>query len=1611
MSSIDSRIVDMKFNNAQFASGVQSTIGMLGRLKESLHLDGAAKSLDGLNAAGKNFSLSHIATAVDGLASKFSALSVIGITALSNIANKAVNAGLTMVKSLTIDPIKQGFAEYETNMNSIQTILANTQKYGTTLKDVTRNLDELNTYSDKTIYNFSDMTKNIGLFTNAGIKIDDATSMIKGFSNAAAASGTSAEGAAGAAYQLSQGLSSGKITLMDWKSLTNVGMGNKNMQNSIIDIADAMGTFKGKGTDAASAQKNFNSTLEKGWLTADVMSTYLRFMAGDIDAAALKTMGLSDATIKSMVAEQKTAEEAATKVRTFTALMGTLRESVGSGWSTTFKTLFGDFNEATALWTGVNSALGAIISKSANARNKMLGVWKALGGRNLAIDAIKNSFNALMKVITTITAAFRQIFPAMTGKDLFNITKAFDNFTKKLIMSKDTAENLKHTFAGIFAVFSIVKQVIMAVAGVVMAVLAPLFNNLDIASGGILAVTGSLGDWIVALDKAMKGSTWFSDTFAKVSAVIKPFADVISFVATKISDFTIALFQASNSKILTFVTNVGTKFWELVGILSGPVRKALDSIISGFKDFQGSLHFDGINTGSLSGVQKTFEELRTTVVLFGTAIYESLQSKFEQAGGSIKTFGALLYANLQKKFENAGASIIAFGVKVGAALTNVADAIKNIGSGASTKATSGLQTAGEALRPVWQAISDIFDSIRTSLGRLGGGIKNAVDYVKNGIKQILAGADPNVVMGTLNLSIFAAVAIMVKKFVGSLMDTFTGGVKKSLSGALDQLTGTLKAMQTNLKADALKKIAMAILILAAAVMLLSLVNPDRLMPAVLAMSAMLVEMLAAMALLDKITSNKGFLKIPILALSLALLGGAMILFAIAAKKFGAMKEDDLKRGLVGIAVALAASNLARGGKMSGFALLLLAFALNSIADAMEKMAGIPWDALKKGTLIMAVILLMIAAFGAIPFDGVNVLVAAAAMIVLAFALTALTKVIQLLAGIKWDVFTEGLKRMALALVAIAVAMSLMPPGMVLSALAIGILALTLTALAGAIVLFSKIDWKTFTDGIGRIGLALVVLGIGLTAMLVALPGAVALIVAAVGLGMLVPVLLALGKMEWDVIKKGLIAIAAVLILLAVGGLLLIPASVGFLLFAAAILIMGVAAVVAGVGLGLMGVGLAAVAASGAVAIPLLIKLLESLIGMLPQLAASLAQALIAIIQVIGTSAPIIGKAFTGICLALLVSLNAVVPPLLALIIKLLQNLLIQIAASMPQFMKSGMSILLSFLTGIKNNIYQLVTVVADIIIRFLNALAAKLPAINAAGVNLLIKLLQGLAQNIGNVVTAGAKIIVQFLQGIARNLGSIITAGANIIIQFIRGIGSNANRIIDAAADTIIKFVRGLSTSIDAHSSELGAAGGKLAGSIVSGLVKGLGAGIWEVGKAAGKLASAAWDKFTGLFKPGSPSKTMIILGKQIDQGLVIGMNNYAGLVANSSNAVGAGAINAMRKSISGIADVINEDIDMTPVIRPVLDLTAVKKDATLIGGLLGKPSLAVGKAYEHASSVAAERSAAQWANMLQPESEKVPATTVSFTQNNNSPKALSNAEIYRQTKNQLSVVKGALTA
>lgn len=343
---IDRRVVEMQFRNEDFERNADKTISTLDKLKTALHLEGAASG-------------------VEAVAAKFSALQVVGVTALANITNSAVDAGKKIVNALAIEPITSGFSEYELKMNSVRTIMSST---GESIETVNKYLDELNEYSDKTIYSFSDMTQNIGKFTNAGVKLEDAVMAIKGISNEAAVSGANANEASRAMYNFAQALSSGSVKLIDWKSIENANMSTVEFKQQLIDTALELGTLvkegdkykstttdlTGKVSEAFTTTTMFNESLSSQWMTTDVLVKTLKKYADETTEIGKK------------------AYEAAGEVTTFSKMCDTLKETAQSGWAKTWEIVFGDLETAKKIFTPLTETIGGLLDKMSDFRNNLL---------------------------------------------------------------------------------------------------------------------------------------------------------------------------------------------------------------------------------------------------------------------------------------------------------------------------------------------------------------------------------------------------------------------------------------------------------------------------------------------------------------------------------------------------------------------------------------------------------------------------------------------------------------------------------------------------------------------------------------------------------------------------------------------------------------------------------------------------------------------------------------------------------------------------------------------------------------------------------------------------------------------------------------------------------------------------------------------------------------------------------------------------------------------------------------------------------------------------------------------------------------------------------------
>ena len=432
-TTIDQNVVEMRFDNKHFENNVQTTMSTLDKLKQKLHLTGASKGLEDINTAAKKVDMTGLGKGVEVVQAKFSALQVMGVTALTNITNSAVNAGKRIVSALTVDPIRTGFQEYETQMGAVQTILANTKSKGSTLDDVNKALDTLNTYADKTIYNFTEMTKNIGTFTAAGVDLQTSVDSIQGIANLAAVSGSTSQQASTAMYQLSQALAAGKVSLMDWNSVVNAGMGGELFQNALIRTSELLDTGAKK---AIKAHGSFRESLTKGeWLTTEVLTETLKQISGAYTDAELLAQGYTKEQVKEIQELAQTATSAATEVKTFTQLWDVMKESAQSGWAQTWKLIIGDFEEAKALLTPLADFFTGVIGKMSDARNKLLesALGRSFGDLSKKINSVLEPMKGTAKSIEKVTDSvkdYSKVVDEIIGGDWGNGQARWDKLTE-----------------------------------------------------------------------------------------------------------------------------------------------------------------------------------------------------------------------------------------------------------------------------------------------------------------------------------------------------------------------------------------------------------------------------------------------------------------------------------------------------------------------------------------------------------------------------------------------------------------------------------------------------------------------------------------------------------------------------------------------------------------------------------------------------------------------------------------------------------------------------------------------------------------------------------------------------------------------------------------------------------------------------------------------------------------------------------------------------------------------------------------------------------------------------------------------------------------------------
>lgn len=1400
MPSVDNRIVSMTFDNQRFENKLQDTIDSLNKLGDSIDDLANHQPFDDINTAANRFDVGNMADAIDSISNKFSALGAIAFTAIQNITN-----GILGFVGHIADIGKQDVLAPILTGGKQRAMNIEQAKFmfaGLGL-DVQKGMDSAKAAVLGTAYGLDAAAKVASQFGASGIKVgDQMTSALRGVAGAAAMTGSSFSEIGDI---FAQSAASGKVRTIDLEQFSTRGL------NAAAAIAKVMGKTEAQVREMAS-----NGTLDFATFAGAMDKAF-----GSHATEANKTYAGSLANLHAAMSRMGEA---------FLAPRLTQERDI-------FNALTPDIDKMTAAMKPlfqVFTDFGDVTSKHLIATLNHVDFKKITEGFKIISFGVKDLIETFNNIKDAIKSAFKDVFPPSTLGAFTSFALVFHKLAENLKPTAEVLKVIRDVFHVLFETIKVGFDIVKGLFGV-LEHLGAIFKTLTASSiganGGILGLIDKLALLIIKVEDFLTKGGGLERFFAKVNIII----DV---VVVKIQQFI--------DKVKDMSESVEKK-------LAGPT-KAVDDFAKKVNEFFFGNSPLGKNDRDHSGV---------------TEASNRIQQRLDQVSSGFDKF-----VNF---FKNAA------------------------------------------------------DKLKAPLDKAWNIFANWMNDFKEKIVNAFKPGDFDSSVDAINVGLLTALTVMFRRFMkGGLNISFDSGIFKKIKESFDQLTGTLKAMQTEIKAEAIEKIAISVAIMAASLLVLSLIDSKKLTQALLAVTVSMSELGLMLKVLDDIGKGAGgtvklvalsgtMIAISTSALILAgalailaaldpfklagalaamvgmlaalvgtlkaisgdnkdmlipanmliLIAGAMVILSGAIAILAALDPLRLAGALAGLTAALALmvgtlkalSGDTKDLIVSTQALNLIAISMVILAGAIAILASIDPIKLASGLLGLTTALsLMVGTLKVMSGETKDIIASAFALNLIATSMIILSKAIELIGSMDWKTLDQGLLGVAAALAIIAATTLLMPPDLPAIGLGLVLVALAVNGIAIALRLMS--DTKHMGQALESMGLALLILAAGAMAMEGALPGAIALGVMAVALGILTIVLEQLAKIKTGDIIKALIAMAGIIGILAGMSILLSSALAPMIGLAVGLGAIGLAFVALGYGMFMLGKGLEAIAKFGLVGFDVLAKgfhvLFRSVIAELKNEIEDLLNAV-----------PLLIRLVDAILSQLLDTLIKLTPKLAKLLIELFKNGLKALREIYPDLIQTGLFLLLKLLEGIANNIDPIVTAAINILVNFLQALSDNVGLLIQAGVNLIISFLSGVSSAEDQIMTAVIQIMLNFVQTIVNNIQIIIDAGANMLIQLIFGITRDILKIADAITQIIQEFI----IQIGIHAVDIATTGTNVL--------------IWFLGALTGdviRIANAITD--------------MIIA-------LVTALGNDGGKIA----AAGAGALAKFLKGLGGDANIIGQAI------------------------------------------------------------------------------------------------------
>lgn len=1117
---VDERVVSLDLENERFESKVQNTIKSLSQLTKALNLDGATDGLSELQKTANGMNFGELINGLDTINNRFNVVTYAVNALVANLTNKAVNAAERFVKSLSVDQVAAGWNKYNQQLSYVQTIMNAT---GKSVEDVDKIIAKLAWFSDETSFSLNEMMSALSTAAASGADLEKVIPMVEGIATATAYAGKSGNEFVHVIRNIMQSYSSGYLSLMDWKSVELMQVNSKQLEQTLIDTAVALGKLKeGQVTPAG-----FRDSLKDKWIDTEVMEIgfskfsammekayklinagmfeqasdaieYLSDKTQDYTEAAKKLVSSGaftdiDSAIKYLTEDSEDYIAAATKAaqsaKTFGEMVDATADAVSTAFSNIFKEIFGDYDESVKLWTDLANFLWEVLVPPLQNVRDMLSTWKDYGGRDQIIQGFQNIYEAVVALIKPIHEVFREFIPKKSTQDLINFSKNFKKFTETLIISSEQAEKIKDTIRGIMDILSLMFRIASNVIKPLVSLISPIFNIiLDIS-----AVIGKL------LSSIATGSNIVNDLNLSFEPLLNLF-DKLIVVVTKIKDGFVDMFDAldADEKISTLISTIIVGIAAIAGakIPKGLTKvfdyftgknttKSIDSFIEPLKNLKGI----GKNVvGMLSDVRDVLKAYQTEI---NARAIIKIAAAIALLGISLKVIASISADDLTN-----GLTALTIIIAELTAMVAILSGLSTTTLNKSGLTLGGLTSIGLGLLFIATAVAILSASV-SKLGNLNpdqlakGLFAITVVLVElSVITTMLSQEGGKMVKGSSQLILMSLAVLILSSAVAKLGSLKLFEIVKGLAAvitlvsALVAVTRLMEPYKLLSAASGMITIGVAMLIFGAAIKQIGSLPFKSIIKGVDVIIVLLFTLAASMNLMSpyKIISS---------AMGMVIIASAIVIFGDAVKKLGSLKLGTLIKGFDAVILLLvsltAVINLIDPYKIiaSSTGMVIMATAMIIMSSAIETIGALPFLTVIKG---LNAIIIMLAALGAlitlVPAPaaigfGVGLLVISSAIAIMVAALTGISKVVS---------GKHGFKAMALSIFTLSLAFTSLAATAALFGLAAPLLWLgvgVMTALAINAVLLGA--------GMAMASVAMASMGVSLTTFAAALAGSAVLI--------------------------------------------------------------------------------------------------------------------------------------------------------------------------------------------------------------------------------------------------------------------------------------------------------------------------------------------------------------------------------------------------------------------------------------------------------------------------------------------------------------------------------------